>query len=325
MILCVAGNPAIDKLFEIDRVDVGEIHRPLEFVMRPGGKGLNVACAAGRLGSEVTVSGLLGGHAGKWIQEQLAAEPVSESFVWTGVETRSSLSVADRQTRSLTEFYEESPPIDVADWDRLVGNVRELIGRARWMTVSGTLPPGAPADGYGPMIRAAHTAGVPVALDTHGPTLASGLRECPTVVKVNCSEAAEVLGMVVDSPASALEACVRIRALIGGEGHAAGVTLGKDGAVIVDSACEGYFMTLDVVGAYPVGSGDAFLAGLACGLAEGSRWADAARLAVGAAAANAEVAGAGVLDRERALELAERTVVRRLGDCSDPEGVRLAA
>jgi tagatose 6-phosphate kinase len=325
MILCVAGNPAIDKLFEIERVDVGEIHRPLEFVKRPGGKGLNVACAAAQLGSEVTVSGLLGGHAGRWIEDQLASEPVEGSFVWTSVETRSSLSVADRQTKSLTEFYEESPRIDAGDWDRLVSNVLGLIGRAQWMTVSGTLPPGAPVDGYCPIIRAAHAAGVPVALDTRGQTLAHSLREQPTVVKVNGSEAAELLDAAVDEPASALSACVRIRELIGGDGHAVGVTLGTDGAVIVDPAGEGYFLTLDIVGAYPVGSGDAFLAGLASGLAQGSLWSDAGRLAVGTAAANAEVAGAGVFDRERALELAKRTVVKPLGDCSGPERTSLAA
>src|SRR6202035_1878925 len=112
---CVAGNPADDKLFEIDAISVGGIHRPTELVSRPGGKGLNVACAAGRLGAEVTVAGLLGGHAGRWIEEQLVNEPVEGSFVWTSVETRSSLSVADRQTKSLTEFYEESPRIDATD------------------------------------------------------------------------------------------------------------------------------------------------------------------------------------------------------------------
>lgn len=325
MILCVAGNPAIDKVFEIDRIAVGEIHRPSGLTKRPGGKGLNVACAAGRLGAEVTVSGLLGGHAGRWIEDQLAGEPIEGSFVWTSVETRSSLSVADRETRSLTEFYEESPPIDRGDWDRLVGAVGELIGRARWMTISGTVPPGAPVDGYAPMIRAAHAAGVPVALDARGRTLADVLGERPTVVKINGSEAAEILGMPVHDPASALQACIRIRELIGGEGHAAGVTLGRDGAVVVGPSGDGCFLTVDAVGAYPVGSGDAFLAGLACGLAQGAPWSDAARLAVGTAAANAEVPGAGVLDRKRALELAKRTVVTPLGDRSGPERTPLAA
>jgi fructose-1-phosphate kinase PfkB-like protein len=81
MILCVAGNPAVDKLFEIERVQLGGIHRPLAFVPRPGGKGLNVACAAGRLAADVTVTGLLGGHAGRWVRDALATEPVTSCFV----------------------------------------------------------------------------------------------------------------------------------------------------------------------------------------------------------------------------------------------------
>ena len=37
MILCVAGSPSVDKLFEVQHLQPGEIHRPLNFVQRPGG------------------------------------------------------------------------------------------------------------------------------------------------------------------------------------------------------------------------------------------------------------------------------------------------
>ena len=316
MILCVAGNPAVDKLFEIDAISVGGIHRPTELVSRPGGKGLNVACTAGRLGAEVTAAGLLGGHAGRWIQEALAAEPVDGRFVWTSAETRSSLSVADQRTHQLTEFYEESPTITPGDWDKLVAVVGRLIRQARWMTVSGTLPPGAPVDAYRPMIRAALLAGIPVALDAHGSTLTEVLRECPTLVKINASEAAEVVGTAVDDHHSALHACVVIRDMIGGNGHAVGVTLGERGAVIIDPSGDAHLLTLDVVGAYPVGSGDAFLAGLVVALEQGACWSEAARLAAGAAAANAEVRGVGVLDPERARELSGWATVKPLGNFS---------
>ena len=50
MILCVAANPSIDKLFEVERLVRGDIHRPVEFVQTAGGKGLNVARAARALG-----------------------------------------------------------------------------------------------------------------------------------------------------------------------------------------------------------------------------------------------------------------------------------
>jgi fructose-1-phosphate kinase PfkB-like protein len=58
-----------------------------------------------------------------------------------------------------------------------------------------------------------------------------------------------------------------------------------------------------------VGSGDAFLAGLVVALERGADWADASRLALGAAAANAARAGAGRFDPDRAEELAARADV----------------
>jgi len=314
MILCVAGNPAVDKLFEIDSIAVGGIHRPLDFVSRPGGKGLNVACTAGRLGAEVTAAGLLGGHAGQWVHDALASEPVERRFVWTSAETRSCLSVADRRSHQLTEFYEESPPIEERDWDNLVAVVGRSVPRAQWITVSGTLPPGAPGGAYRPIIRAARAAGIPVAVDAHGSTLAGVLGERPTLVKINGSEAAEVVGTPVDDPDSALTACLQIRDMIGGDGHAAGVTLGRHGAVLVDPSADAHLLKLDVVGDYPVGSGDAFLAGLVVALEQDDCWREAARLAVGAAVANAEVRGVGMLDPERARELARWTGVEPLGN-----------
>ena len=59
MIVCVAANPSIDKLFEVERLVPGAIHRPLGFVQVPGGKGLNVARAAHSLGAEIRATGIL--------------------------------------------------------------------------------------------------------------------------------------------------------------------------------------------------------------------------------------------------------------------------
>jgi len=65
MILCVAGNPSIDKLFEVAEIEIGEIHRPDRMIALPGGKGIHVAQVATALGAEAVVTGLLAGHAGR--------------------------------------------------------------------------------------------------------------------------------------------------------------------------------------------------------------------------------------------------------------------
>ena len=68
---------------------------------------------------------------------------------------------------------------------------------------------------------------------------------------------------------------------------------------------------LYVRGRYPVGSGDAFLAGLVTALDRGDDWEAALRLGLGAATANAELPGAGKLDPARAAALAEQAEVRQ--------------
>jgi fructose-1-phosphate kinase PfkB-like protein len=67
---------------------------------------------------------------------------------------------------------------------------------------------------------------------------------------------------------------------------------------------------LYVRGRYPVGSGDAFLAGLVTGLDGSDAWDEALCRALGAATANAELPGAGKLDPARAAELSAQAEVR---------------
>ena len=310
VIVCVAANPSIDKLFEIDRLVKGDIHRPQGFVQVAGGKGLNVARAAHALGADVTAAALLRGHAGRWLEEQLAAEGVRGAFVWTHGENRSSLSVADRETGSLTEFYEHGAHAPAAAWTELVQVVSEAWQPGGWLTISGSLPRGAPDDGYRDLVAEARVAGVHVAVDAEGDRLRLALEAHPDIVKVNQAEARELLGVPTARREEALTAASKLRDLAGGDGHAGLVTRGAEGVVLAAPDGTLFEGTLYVRGRYPVGSGDAFLAGVVTALDVGADWEGALRLALGAATANAEVPGAGRLERARAEALAGLAEVR---------------
>ncbi len=305
MIVCVAANPSIDKLFEVDRLVHGDIHRPEHYVALPGGKGLHVAQVAVALGSTAIVTGILAGHSGRWIADQLAAEGVGGRFVWAAAgETRSSLSVADRATGRLTEFYESGTQVAAHEWRELEQSVSDLITDASWLALAGSLPPGAPDDGYARLISIAHRAGVATAVDSRADGLALSLAAQPDLVKINAHEAGQLLHRAITSIDDAHEAARTIRRRAGGSGHAAVITLGEEGVVAIDPGAAARHARVQARGRYPVGSGDALLGGLLVGLDRGDPWPAAIALALGAAAANAESRGAGRLDPARAQELA---------------------
>jgi 1-phosphofructokinase family hexose kinase len=312
VIVCVAANPSIDKLFEVERLHIGAIHRPHAFTQVAGGKGLNCARAASALGADVTATGILAGHAGRWIEEALAAEDIEGRFAWTDGESRASLSVAAKTSGGLTEFYERGPDVGERGWEQLERVFRDVVSAASWVTISGSLPPGAPSDGYARLTAIATEHGGRVALDAEPDALAHGLKAGPAVVKVNAEEAAALVGSTVDTEADAVAAAREIRAAISSADPVAIVTRGIEGAIVCRSEDEVRRARLYERGPYPVGSGDAFLGGLVTALERGDDWESALRLAMGSAAANAELPGAGRLDAARAVDLAARALIEPL-------------
>lgn len=307
-VVFIAANPSIDRLYEVERLAPGSIHRPELVVARPGGKGLNAARAAARLGGRVAAVGIVGGRAGDWIVDQLAALGIDAPMVRSSIETRSCISILDRSNRALTEVYERGETIEPAAWETVEMIVaRELDrGDVGALAVSGSLPPGAPPDGYARIARIAAARSVVVLVDAYGSALGAVLAERPTYVKVNESEAAGVAGLTVHDANSAASAARVLRRLGAG---AVVVTLGVAGAVALDGTAEVRLVPPRLRGPYPVGSGDAFLAGFVVALVAGGSFVEATRRGMAAGIANALVPGAGDLDPEVAEQLADEVRV----------------
>ena len=148
-----------------------------------------------------------------------------------------------------------------------------------------------------------------VLADTYGPALAAVLAERPPWSRVNAAEAGGAARLTVGDVASAAAAA---RSLWGRGAAAVVVTLGIAGAVVVTATGEARLVPPDIQGAYPVGSGDAFLAGLAAAVVRGETLVVAARFGMAAGIANALVPGAGELDPASAERLVPGVVVTPL-------------
>ncbi len=123
-----------------------------------------------------------------------------------------------------------------------------------------------------------------------GPPFQAALRPGPYLLKGNANEFAAGLGIRVASveDAAAAAALARTR----GPRHAV-VTLGARGAVAVADEGAWHAYCPPVQALQDVGSGDAFLAGMAVSLRQGQGFADALRLGVALGAANTLRLGAG--------------------------------
>jgi 1-phosphofructokinase family hexose kinase len=301
-IVVVVANPSIDRLLEVEAIWAGTVHRPDQVVAVAGGKGLNAARAAHALGGSVVAVTILGGHAGAWIVGQLEGLGLAMRAVVVDGETRTCVTVRDRETGQLTEFYEPGIAVPEGTFDELERAVEAELdgGEVRVLAMSGSLPPGAPDDGYARLVRLGDRAGAVTIVDTHGGPLQAALAARPTVVKVNAREASEVTGVAAADADGAVDAAERLR-----RAGAASVvvTLGRDGALGVEPGGSWRLRSSSAPGRYPVGSGDAFLGGMSVALARGASLVDAAVLGMAAGAANAMVPGAGLLDADTARAL----------------------
>jgi tagatose 6-phosphate kinase len=300
-LLCVTPAPAIDRTVRVARLSWNRILRPTEVVAQAGGKGVNVARVAHRLGVDVTTTGYAGGHAGRWLVEQLRVEGLAPDFVEVGPETRTTYVTVDDRGRSAI-VYEPHAPLTEADFDRLVDQIERLIPDADRVVVAGSLPPGLPPDGYARLVHVCRAAGTPCLVDVGGAALRSALTAEPDVVKVSADEARDA-GFAGNAVSLA-------RALGDAGARLAVVTDGRRGAG-ASSGSTAWRVKVPVVDAVnAVGSGDAFSAGLSVALLEGAEIEAALAMGAASGVANAETLAAGTMDPDRARALAAQIRVR---------------
>jgi tagatose 6-phosphate kinase len=306
----VSLNPAIDKIAAVDRLEPGRIHRPALLSTVPGGKALNAARVARTLGAEADVVAVIAGHAGSWVAERLESRGVRGWFVRVEGETRTCLSVLDRASGELTEFYEPGLVVPNDRWGAVEDVLRDALAdqpTASVVLLAGSLAPGTPPDAYRRLAAIATNAGARVVVDIGGPPLTHALEARPWMVKINAAEASATTDLPTTGADDVLEAA---RRLLRDGAEQALITMGVEGAVLVTAGGAWRVGHAPETGRFSVGSGDALIGGLVAALARGEDLPTALRHGAAAATANALVPGQGELDPgdvERLLPLIQVT------------------
>jgi len=294
MILCVNANAAVDKTVVIENFQLNAIHRPSLELILPGGKSCNVARAAKTLGLPAVVLGWVGGYAGNFIEAALQEEGIQAAFIHTAYESRTCLSVIDPVNGNLTEIYERGRAVTLDEMQRFFALYCEWLGKVEMVTLCGSIPNGVSPSLFADLSMLAREAGVPAVIDTSSEGLRLGIESGrPYMIKCNRSELAEATGQVLDNLEKTKHAA---QMLSDSRKMIVVVTLGSAGAVAAENGRLWLAQAPQIQAVSAVGSGDAFLAGMAQGLLTGKSFADSLRLAVAAGSANALQLGAGRLN-----------------------------
>lgn len=279
MIVTLTLNPSLDRSIEIAAFHRGAVIRATSTRLDPGGKGVNVARALAEHRRKTCAVLPAGGPDGTELTTLLSRSGLDVRAVPVSGPTRSNVSLIEPDG-VVTKINEPGGRLSESDLDAVVEAVLAAAGGADWVVACGSLPPGTPPDSYARLCRLLAPTGVRVALDSSGPALSTAVPAGPDLVKPNRTELAEFAGTPVatlgDAVTSAQSMCAA------GAGQVL-VSLGADGALLVDRDGWVYGEAPAVQPVSTVGAGDAMLAGfLAAGatgpeaLREGLAWGSAA-------------------------------------------------
>ena len=306
MILCIGTTPATQRVMVFRKLTLDAVNRAVTTLDGTAGKSVNVAKVLRALGERPVAAGFLGGDRGEQLRADLEARGIELDFVKVAARTRQCTTLLDTSAGTQTELVEESQPVAAADYEELMRVIRRRVQGCRAVVMSGTITPGGPPDLYFHGTQIAHEAGAVAVVDAQGPALLETLRAKPELVKPNRSELAATLGRELKDEAAVLAA---IRELCQRGAQRVVVTAGKDPGLAFDGQHWWRVHPPRIDAVNPIGSGDAFTAGLVVSLLRGEDLGEACRWASAAGAANALTLLAGEVRREDVEQLAARSSV----------------
>ena len=305
-ILCIGTTPANQRVMIFRKLTSDAVNRAMTTLDGVAGKAINVAKVLKALGAHPIATGFLGGQRGEFLRAAMAEKKIESDFVTVKAPTRQCITVIDESAGSHTELVEESRPVSPADFKKFMAIVRQHIAGCRAVVMSGTIASGGPVTLYHDCTRLAENAGAISVVDAQGAALAEALKARPGLVKPNRPELAATVGRELKSEA---DLKLAMRELCERGAQRVIVTAGGEPALAFDGKTYHRVFTPRISVVNPIGSGDAFTAGVVLRLLRGDDLGEACRWGAAAGAANALTPMPGELNRKDVNRLAKQVRV----------------
>lgn len=304
-ILAITLNPALDFATSVPRITANEKLYCGPARVDPGGGGVNVARAIGKLGGTATAFTVTGGATGARLLQLLSEEPgvVVLPFPVNG-ETRFSFAVADGQTGDQLRFSLPGEALTATERTQLLAAIREAALRDGYVVLSGGVAPGLPDDFPQRVQNEIRTKTQRLVIDTSRAPLRV-LIDTPLaplfLLRVDQMEAARAAEHEMDTLADSLTFA---RALVA-RGVSTHVVTGRgsEGSLMVTSDKAYLCHAPQVPVRSKIGAGDAFVGAMVLAFSRGEPPDQALRWGVAAASATVSTQGTALFERETVTEL----------------------
>jgi 6-phosphofructokinase 2 len=300
----LALNPAVDISYEIPQLLEYQKVRASQTWYHPGGNGINITRALTELSVPARCCSIIAGESGDLLLN-LLGDSLDDRHTWFRVPGETRLNTAILQNSppgqyEITSIGPEIPPDVLTEvCDCMLDSAGEGIA-----VLSGLLPPGVPDSTYRELVERVNQQGGKAVVDTHGEVLQMAIEAKPWLVRLN----RHILEMSMKRRMETAQDIAEAARTIQQRGlEFVCVTLGEEGAVLVDADNSYHCNAPKVHKQSTVGCGDSVISGLIASALNGETPQQMLRLGVSCGSATASHPGTELFSRDE-LEAVIATV-----------------
>jgi len=293
VITTICMNPCFDRTVEVDTLQISRVNRIRNARDDLGGKGINVAVVAGRLGLDAQCIGIMGTDGSSELCGLMDREGLRHRFLTVPGRVRTNMKIYSRDGQGVTELNEPGAAVDDSILREFFELTRQETAASEIVVMTGSLPPGCPEGTYRDLMNA--LGGKKCILDTEGKELelaAKGAK--PYLIKPNLRELETTLGIELRTIRAIRDAALLFIRL--GVEHAV-VSMGEMGAMYVSEKKTLFAPALRIEAKSTVGAGDAMIGGMLMGYEKTGDMAKAFRYGIAAGAASVMTEGTQLIVR----------------------------
>ena len=308
MITTICLNPCFDKTVNVENLQTGQVNRIRDTRVDLGGKGINVAVVASRLGLDVRCIGIMGENGSTELTAMMNREGLKHRFMTVPGHVRTNMKVYSLDGQGVTELNEPGSPLNPEILEQFTAIAEEETRDSDMIVMTGSLPPGCPEGTYRNLMKALE--GKKCILDTEGRELEMAAKGAhPFLIKPNLREMEATLGIELRTMRAIRDAALLFIRL--GVQNSV-VSMGAMGAMYISAEKTLFAPALRVETKSTVGAGDAMIGGMLLGYEVEKDMAKAFRYGIAAGAASVMTEGTQLIVRSDFEKLLDQVRIQEV-------------